>query len=203
MNSKYSSFASFLDILFNCVLIFAVLFVMSMLIQVDDASKNNKQGDIVAKAEYLITIEWDNESENDVDIWLKLPDQTVLFFNNKDSRNGIFLERDDLGAVNDIRITEDGELKTIKINKEVVTFRAIIPGDYTVNVHGYALNKDPLRRNEKVKVSVIRINPLSIVLEKDIVIEHGQEVTAWNFTMDQHGKILNVNTLPVKMVYKR
>lgn len=176
---------------------------MSMFLVTDEKKKDN-DANIVAKAEYMVTIEWDNDSLNDIDLWMKAPNGEVIYFRHLSSNLGIFLERDDLGGTNDIIVTVDGDKKIIPINKEVITMRAIVPGNYTINIHAFSLKKDINRTAENVKVSVIKINPFKIVLDKQVLLDkQGQEVTVWSFVMDKEGNIGEVETFPVPMVYKR
>lgn len=201
MFGRYSSFFSFLDILFNMMLIFAVAFVMSIILIQQENKKS--EGNIEAKAEFILSIDWDPNSRNDVDLWLKLPNEEVIFFRKLSSKQlPIYLERDDLGDTNDITVNENGKPQVVLVNREVITFRAIVPGDFTVNIHGYNLTKSD-KKSEKVKVSLIRVNPYQLVLEKELELVHAQEITVWSFHMSDKGYINGVNNDPVPMVYKK
>jgi hypothetical protein len=48
------------------------------------------------------------------------------------------LDKDDLGYVNDIVYNANGKITRVNINREVVTIRGIIPGEYLINAHYYS-----------------------------------------------------------------
>ncbi len=186
-----------IDILFTCLLgimIIAFLAIMMM-------AEQSKTGDIPAHAEFMITLEWDPNSSNDIDLWLKLPNGQKIFFRNK-SQSGVFLDRDDLGTKNDGFYMENGDFKVININREVITIRGIFPGTYTVNVHAFSLGFKDAAKTEKVKVTLTKINPFAIGAMKELVLDQiGQELTAFSFTVNDKGWIEDVNSYFVPYVY--
>ena len=111
----------FLDILFNTLLGFVLLFTMAfMMMNVEKQDANAKM-----KAEYLITITWQDKSADDVDVWLEDPLGNVLFFRNKEIPMA-HLDRDDLGLVNDTIILPNGNKETYERNQEIITIRGFI-----------------------------------------------------------------------------
>ena len=104
MSNRYGSNLSFNDVLFNALLGFVVLFVLALLL----INPITKKSDIPAKAEILITLEWDDMASDDIDIWVQGPTGVPISFQNK--TNGVMhLDRDDLGTTND-RIVVDGKV---------------------------------------------------------------------------------------------
>ena len=53
------------------------------------------------------------------------------------------LEKDDLGISNDFTIDEYGNRQYVYVNREVVTIRGILAGQYQVAAHVYAMKPNP------------------------------------------------------------
>ena len=123
---KYKSSIGFTDLLFNLVIGFVYLFVIAFIL----INPIAKQGDVEKKAEYIVVLEWDHHLNDDVDLWIKDPAGNIVSFLTK-SAGLMHLEKDDLGTSND-SVTKDGQKKTIFLNREVVTLRGTIAGEYEV-----------------------------------------------------------------------
>jgi len=113
------------------------------------------------------------------------------------------LDKDDLGAMNDTVVNADGSTTTIAINREVVTIRGIIKGEYTVNGHYYsARNSDKVNPKKPVitvRVELHKVNPYTIAWIGEKTFTHrGQEETFLRFRLDQNGKILSPFTFEKK-----
>jgi len=81
---------SFTDLLFNALLTFTFLFLISLLLINPPA----KSGIIDPKAEFLITVSWEDGSANDIDTWVEGPQGTLVWY--KQTQNGLMhLDRDD------------------------------------------------------------------------------------------------------------
>jgi len=143
---------AFNDMLFNVLLGFVVLFVIAFLL----INPITKKQDIPAKSEFMIIMEWDDDSESDIDLWTQRENYIPIGFNNK-SGMGLNLERDDLGQTNDM-IRIDGVLTPIKSNREVLNIRGIVPGNYYINIHAYSWREEEGQTLE-VTVIVTDINP--------------------------------------------
>jgi len=72
--SKYHSNVSFLDLLFNLVVGFVMLFIIAFILIRPIAE--NKQ--IEQKAEYIINVTWPQSFADDVDTWLMDPEEKIL-----------------------------------------------------------------------------------------------------------------------------
>ena len=94
-----------------------------------------KKGDIIVNAEFIITMSWPAENNDDMDLYLKDPTGNVVYFRAKD-RGLTHLDRDDLGATNDTIATDHGPI-VHQLNEEHITIRGIVEGEYIVNVHWY------------------------------------------------------------------
>lgn len=183
---EYSTNTAFLDLLFNSLLAFVSFFMLSLLM----IKIENKKNDIEAKAEFLITINWPEEQVDDIDLYVENPLGDLVFFKTRE-KGLMHLERDDLGRSNDYIVLGDGSWYLFKENREVITIRGIIPGEYTVNVHAYNKNSpNPTLVNVKVE----KINPYAIVVSKEITITAArEEQTAFRFTIDSDGKVKSIN----------
>lgn len=130
-----------IDLLFNLVLTFGLLFALSFVLIKDATTDSNIQND----NNILISIRWDLNC--DVDLWLLLPDGRKVFFGN----------RDEPPAHLDVDVvawryyrSSTGELRIIKNNEEIITIRSILEGEYAVNAHFYSP-----RGEERVTVDVL------------------------------------------------
>jgi len=176
---------SYLDFYVYFVSVFIGLFILAFAM----ISNEQKKGNIIDPAEFIIEMTWADGSPNDVDLWVMAPDNSITYFNHKDSKI-VTLDRDDLGINNSTVI--DGNSIVSNTRREVVSIRKIIPGNYTVNVMMYG-NRNG--QGENVKVTVRRLNPYSEISEKtiDLGAVAGEERTAVNFDMDDKGNVSNIN----------
>ena len=69
MSNRYVSSTAFIDLLFNIVIGVAFLFILAFLLINPVAKKQ----DIESKADYLIILTWDVESQDDIDLWVRDP----------------------------------------------------------------------------------------------------------------------------------
>ncbi len=195
MNKRsYSANTAFLDILFNTLLVFAGIAAIALcLINVTKQTKN-----VEAHAEFIITITWPKESESDVDTYVEDPYGKLVYFQRRE--DGLMhLDRDDLGKKNDIVYTPFGPIEYNE-NREIVTLRGTVPGEYVVNVHMYwkcegDKNKIP------VTIQVDKINPFSTVAVKHVVLENsGDEKTGVRFSVNRDGEVTDVNVLEKSLI---
>jgi len=129
------------------------------------------------------------------------------------------LDKDDLGYVNDIVYNANGKVTKVNINREVVTIRGIIPGEYLINAHYYSSRETEAaftsltgeRRgdteiisadrhgegipNKKrvltIKIELHKVNPYQILWIGERPFDHrGQEDTFVRFTIDSKGKLV-------------
>ena len=188
MKRNYHTSLSFLDLLFNTVLCFAALFALSFILI--NPSKQDKNVEV--KAEFIITVTWPNDLNNDVDTYVEDPQGRLVAFMRREE-GLMHLDRDDVGKFNDILSTPFGDVEYNE-NREVVTLRGTIEGEYVVNVHMY------MQRSEQgatpVRIQLDKINPFQIVTVKDVVLDiTGSEKTAFRFTVDDEGKVIQTNQL--------
>ena len=187
------TFVPFTDILFNALLGFAVmLFIAFALIKPDD-----KVGNINVKAEYLITVTWPDNLPDDIDTYVRDPQDNIVWYNTLD-RGFLHLDRDDRGEYLD-QVMVNGEKVTFPLNQETVTLRGIIPGEYTINVYNFL---NPSNKPVPVSVKVEKLNPTVKVIyyESMNLSGVGDEKTAVRFTLDSAGDFSNLNTIQDSLV---
>lgn len=183
----------FTDLLFNALLTFTFLFLISLLLINPPA----KSGIVNPKAEFLITVSWEDGNANDIDTWVQGPQNTRVWF--KQTQNGLMhLDRDDRGLTNDTQQV-DGQEIVNPLNQEVVTIRGRPPGEFIVNVHYY---KSTDQLEVPVTIYVAEVNPTLTVLHYATLSlkQEGEEKTAVRFTLNAQGKVENINTLQTSLV---
>ena len=192
---KYSSNLAFVDLLFNLILGFVFLFVVSFLL-INDPTK---EAHVEEKAEYMIIMSWNNDRGVDVDLWVEGPEGLVGFRNTQ--QGFMNLDRDDLGHRNDIIRKGPNAGQIVEINREVVNIRGFQPGEYVVNAHYYFTNLGPVKSRIQVDVEVIKLNPYSqVFLGTREFSFRGEEQTFVRFTMKPDGTYYGVNTLKKDLV---
>ena len=189
-NEKFKSTIGFTDLLFNILVGFAFLFIIAFLLIKPEAKKE----DFERRAEFVVVMEWDNDASGDIDLYVEDPTNKQVSFRYH-NHNYMHLDKDDLGAMNDTVVNADGSISTVKINREVVTIRGIIKGEYTINAHYYSLRSydkvNPKKPVVTVKVELHKVNPYSIMWVGEKEFNHrGQEETFLRFRLDKDGKIL-------------
>ena len=190
MKRVYHAHLSFVDLLFNTLLGFAALFLLSFLL----INPSKKDNNVKSKADFLITVTWPNERDNDVDVYVQDPQGNLVAFMRREG-GLMHLDRDDLGKSNDIVQTPLGPISHPE-NKEIVTLRGHMPGEYIVNVHMYTRNSKEL--TTEVYVQLDKVNPVfkTVILKKLTLGDSGDEKTAFRFVIDKEGKVTEVNYLP-------
>jgi len=185
MKKRYSSFDPFTDLLFNILLGFTFLFFITMLF----INPITKLGNVNMKAEYIITVDWKDSLPDDIDLWVKDPNGEIVSYLKKDA-GWLHLDRDDRGIVND-KIIIDGKEVIYPINREVVTLRGIIPGEYVVNLYLY-----DHRSNSPVEAKIIieKVNPsLRLVFVGDVILKNEDaEITITKFRLDSEGNFKSI-----------
>ena len=186
MYSK-SGHLAFVDFLFILLLAFISMFILALLL----INPVPKKSEIERKAEYIITLEWDDKSHDDIDIWIEDPVNNILSFRNRVA-GLMHLDKDDLGQINDVIYLPDGTRQVVELNREVVAFRGWIKGEYVVNVHMYTKRSDG---DASVKVTMLKINPYKLLWEENILLtQRGQELTVRRFTLNLQGDITKTST---------
>ena len=189
--SKYVSNVAFTDLLFNIVVGLAFLFLLAFILMNPVA----KEKDIEEKSDFIIVMTWDDESGDDIDLWVRDPLGNILSFRNR-GVGMMHLDRDDLGLSNDKVKGPDGKIQYVYRNKEVVSLRGYHAGTYLVNVHVYNKKpwKDGKQHRSNIHVELIKLNPYQEVAQAQfLAVGRGQEFTAFHFTLDIDGKVIEMS----------
>jgi hypothetical protein len=106
----------------------------------------------------------------------------------------LHLDKDDLGQSNDTVILADGTTKIIYLNREIMTIRGIVPGEYVVNNHLYSMKGQSAKGPMEVTTRVIKLNPYGEVHTGVItLLVHGAEETVIRFTVNSKGFVTSKN----------
>lgn len=129
-------------------------------------TKAKPEDGVHPKAEYLVTLAWDDQRDVDLDLWLFHNDCVIMFRSRECVQMSI--DRDSLGfKSNSQRI--NGKL-VVSPNQEVIAIRAVVPGDYLVAVNYFGgadaatgesyrpLKPDPQSAIDGT-VTVMKVNP--------------------------------------------
>ena len=178
----------FIDLLFNALLGFTFLFLVSVMFMNPQARK----GRVDLKAEYIISVTWPDQLADDIDLWVQDPIGETVSYLRKDA-GWLHLDRDDRGEINDT-ILVDGKELIYPINQEVVTIRGIIPGEYIVNLYYYTAAQT---RPVEALVKVEKVNPTlkTVFVRKVMMAEQDDEQTVVRFTLDRQGGVSAINQL--------
>jgi hypothetical protein len=196
-HKNYGSQTSFLDLLFNTLLAFVAFFVLSLMLISD---KNDPQPK-VKNVEFMITVGWPYEFDDDVDTYVIDPLNNITCFNRRE--DGLMhLDRDDIGNMNDTITLPNGKKIEYKENREIVSIRGIMPGEYVVNVHCYS--RKTTEKSIPVNVKLEKMNPYKLVAFRDVVlIEAGSEETVFRFGIDKEGNVSYVTEGPKRSLIKK
>ena len=195
MKRTYNSNLAFIDLLFNLILGFVFLFIISFIL-INDPVKNEG---VEQKAEFMIILSWDAQANKDIDLWIEGPLGNVGF--TTPQQGNMFLDRDDLGHRNDTYF-ENEVRKIVHINREVVNIRGIMSGEYIVNAFYYSNGDEDILTN--VSVEVVKLNPYVQIYEGTKLFKsRAQEETFVRFTLDSVGNVKNINYLPKDIVRKQ
>jgi hypothetical protein len=194
--SDDGTFVPFTDMLFNVVigLAFMVFIAFSLI------NPTAKTGAVEIKAEFLITMNWPDYDDDDMDIYVRDPVGNIVWYHSREA-GLMHLDHDCRGSSRE-RIIVNGQRIQNPLNQEIVSIRGIVPGEYVVNAHLF-LPASPAKKFP-VSVKVEKLNPTaSVVFYGTQDFDHkGQEETFVRFTVDEDGKVSDVNTtgLPLSLV---
>ena len=180
-------FDPFSVMLFKALQVVAFLFFIALLAIAPEA----KDGKIDSKAEFIVTMDWPDNHPDDIDLFVQDPAGNIAWYRHREA-GFMVLERDDRGGANDF-ILVNGKKIASPIREEIVAIRGIVPGEYTVNVsHFQATTGLPVPATVKVQ----KLNPTAqVVFDNTVIVDHtGDERTAVRFTLDETGKVIDVNS---------
>ena len=186
-------FEPFTVMLFKGLQVVAFMFFLAYLAINSEA----KQGNIDTKSQMLVTVSWPDNHPDDIDTYVEDPQGNIVWYHVMEA-GMMSLDRDDRGDYKNMILVNGKTIRNM-IRQEIVQMRALIPGEYVVNVHHYlATTPDPV----PVSVTVEKINPkVEIVYYDRLFLDHtGDEKTAVRFTVGEDGKITDINTRPKSLI---
>lgn len=193
---KFDFRTAYIDILIALLMGTVVIFMLTTLLI---APITQNSAGIKKNADYVITLEWPNELDCDVDLWIRDPLNNIVSYRQMEA-GLMYFERDDQGKRRSIYEIDGKEIIIDPDNKEFVTLRGTFEGEYIVNVHLYScLRKETnlgMKSGELIEVpltvEIVRINPNFIVVKHiEMKMESiWQEKTVVRFVMDDKKNIL-------------
>ena len=207
------SWLFFTDLLFNLVVGLVCLFFLALLL-INPITEDKK---IDSYAEFIIVLEWPEHSNADVDLWVEMPSGDLVGYQQK-QKKAVTLERDDIGMATDTHVNRHGKKVFNPINREIITIRAILEGEWTVNVHYFAsraipedhisgwVDEPPVEDSRRipvlVTVQVIKINPRYKILttKKVLLTFQKEERNMARFILDEDGNFVEHINLPKQIV---
>ena len=172
-------------ILFKMIQALTFFFVLAVMFM----SPVAKKGIVDPKAEYIITLNWADNSPDDIDLWVEDPKGGRIWFKNVQEPL-VHLDHDDRGSASET-VEINGRKFSQSLRQETVTIRGIVPGEYVVNTFYYATET-----NQPVEASVRldRVNPvLKVAYYGKLVLDkRGDEKTALRFTLNADGEVSNI-----------
>ena len=186
-------FDPFSVMLFKALQVVTFLFFIALLVMNSDA----KQGKVDPKAEFIITMSWPDGHPDDVDLYVEDPGGNIVWYHQREA-GFMVLDRDDRGGANNV-ITVNGRKIASLIRQETVSIRAIVAGEYTVNVNHYLATTG---RPVPVTVKVEKINPaVEVVFYDTLTLDHsGQEDTAVRFKVAENGTVSDLSHRPKSLI---
>jgi len=162
---EYENNDSTLDVFMNMLMFFLFMFVI-LLVQ---ANPKKADKSVKVKAEFVITVQWPDDRNDDIDTYFEDPQGHLVHYRQK-AKGLMHLDRDDLGSSNDQIQLPDGKWVKIKTNKEIVTLRGIIKGEYTINVHLFNKRDKDNVTGIPVQVTIEKLNDYKMVYFREVIL---------------------------------
>lgn len=195
-NKKFDFRTAYIDILIALLMGTVVIFMLTTLLI---APITQNSAGIKKNADYVITLEWPNELDCDIDLWIRDPLNNIVSYRQMEG-GLMYFERDDMGKRRSVFELDGKEIVIDPDNKEFVTLRGTFKGEYVVNVHLYSCLKANsalgMAAGQLVEVpitiEIVRINPNFIVVKHiEMKMESiWQEKTVIRFVMDDKKNII-------------
>jgi hypothetical protein len=189
---KHNRVDPFIDLLFNTLLGFSFLFLVSLVFINPKADRAK----VDMQAEYMISATWPDDVADDIDLWVLSPYDYKVSYLQREA-GFLVLDRDDRGVKKD-KIIIDGKEVFNPLNQEIVTIRKRYEGEYVVNLYYYqGASQPPI----DVEIKIDRINPRfeTVYLDTVTLKAQDEELTAVRFTINPDGSVGQFNKLPLKL----
>jgi hypothetical protein len=168
-----------IDLLFILLLSFVALFFLAFTMA---AAKQKEEATEANDNNILITMRW--QKDNDIDLWLRLPDKRKVWYQNRDEPPAHL----DVDVVCWRKFKNDlGIEVAIEDSEEIITIRSVLAGEYAVNVHYYSAQG--LSVETQVKIMVQDVKNKRILYYGEKTLERVWEETPFvKFTVADKGK---------------
>lgn len=169
------------DVVFNMLMVFALLFIVLPHSPKKDEAKNEA---VKSAGDMMVEIHWQDKVDIDIDLWVKSPDDDrPVGYSNRAGKTFNLL-RDDLGASND----------STDRNFEMAYSRGLPAGEYVINIH-YFVSREPGSPGE-VPVEVIistkagDSGAMKQVIKRTATLRVlGEEITVVRFVLREDGEL--------------
>lgn len=185
------------DVCLNLMLVFAVLLRLSVMAINGEIAPARTT--LSTHALYVIKMEWNGNSRDDIDLYVSDPANHFVFFRRL--VDGLInLEKDDTGADANTVTLPTGEKVMSPWNTEQVDINGIVPGEYVISCQLYS-NKSggpvtaAVTLFRMVNGSSVKVHDESVELK-----EKGDEETAFRFTLLNSGEVVDINRLQKKFI---
>lgn len=197
MRRKKSSYVwSYVDLMFNSLFLFIVLFVLTVT-QLKKQTTEVKKNALETDGLYAIVATWPNEFNDDVDLYVQDPSGKLVFF-ARTMAELMHLEYDDRGELGDRAMTSSGEAK-FGMNRERAIVRQGMAGEYIVNVHMYAKHH-PLPTKVTIALYRLKGEDTELISKERTLVLSRDEATAFRFTLTADGELTDSNELPISLI---
>lgn len=189
----------FVDLMMSTLVVVTALLIASNAVERAEHEEQQKklESSIETVGLYAIVASWPDASKDDVDLYVKDPSGTIIYF-SKPTAELMHLEYDDRGDLGDKAMTSTGEVK-VALNRERVIIRGAMAGEYVVNVHMYG-KRDAGPTTVTVRLFLLRGDDTEVAMRERVLAGDGDEATAFRFTLTPDGELAGTSDLPVTMV---
>lgn len=178
----------FLDVQTLLVLVLLLL-IFACLMKISDADNKAK---VDSNSRYIITMDWDDGSQSDIDLWLALPTGDKVSFRNRQAAFAS-LDHDDLGLGLNTITDDAGNTITLRKREEVDYIRQTVLGTYTVNAHAYHLVDGPV--HVRITMMAVGEHTHTVTARELTLSDNHEEKTAFRVTFDASGEVVSTDTI--------
>ncbi|MCZ7598437.1 MAG: hypothetical protein M5U09_12910 [Gammaproteobacteria bacterium] len=185
---KYRAYRTdpFIDLLFNALLGFTMLFFIAIVFMNPEALKAR----VNLKAEYIISVTGRTTVATTSTSGWRTPTARCCPTSTRRPAGCISTATTEGDLTDTIEV--DGREVVYPINQEIVTIRGIIEGEYTVNLYYYE-KRDPGPLDVTVRIDQVNPALTTVFAEKVTLTRRDEEVTVVRFTPSRDGGVTNVN----------